>query len=281
MFDFDLPIAENAAGRTLICAHRGVSGGNVPCNTLAAFAGALAQGADMVELDITKSADGEYFVFHPGKERAHLDSPLSIGALPAAEVKKLRYVNQDNDETQFGVDLLADVLDFLRGKCYINVDKFRDDIPGISRAIRRAGVEKQVVVKTALREEHLRPLQECAADFMFMPIVRDKDTVTDLLVERGINCIGAEILFEREDAPVASPAYIEAMHKKGRLLFANAIVYNYREVLSAGHNDDVSVAGAPDLGWGWLLDRGFDILQTDWCGMLKAYMRGRKEEKGG
>ena len=272
MFDFNESLRYNAAGRTLICAHRGVSGGNVPCNTVAAFAAALAQGADMIELDVTKSRDGQYFVFHPGKEKAHLNSRRFITMLPAVKVKKLRYVNQDNDVTQFGVDALPDVLDFLRGKCYVNVDKFWTDIPGISKVIRQTGVEKQVVVKTHLKEAHLKPLRECAADFMFMPIVRDTDTVTDGLLAQGIRCIGAEVLFEREDAPVASDAYIEAMHKKGMALFANAIVYNYKEVLSAGHNDDISVSGAPDEGWGWLLRKGFDIIQTDWCGMLKQYI---------
>ena len=274
MYDFNRSIAENAAGKVLICAHRGVSGGNIPCNTVAAFSAALAQGADMIELDVTKTLDGEYFVFHPGKEHAHLGSLRLLSAMTAKSAARLRYVNQDNDKTQFGLDRLCDVLDQLRGKCYINVDKFWTDIPGISREIRRAGVEKQVVVKTALKEQYLRPLKECAADFMFMPIVRDEDTVTDLLVRQGINCIGAEVLFEKEDAPVASLAYIEAMHKKGMLLFVNAIVYNYKAVLSAGHNDDISVSGSPEQGWGWLLRQGFDIIQTDWCGMLKAYMRG-------
>ncbi len=276
MFDFNDSIVNNAAGRSLICAHRGVSGGNIPCNSMAAFSAALAQGADMIELDVTVSRDGKMFVFHPGKESAHLGSHRLISAMKGDKVGKLRYVNQDNDETQFGVEQLCDVLDFLKGKCYINVDKFWTDIPGISAEIRRVGVEKQVVVKTALKEKFLKPLQECAADFMFMPIVREEDTVTDMLRSQGINCIGAEILFEKDTAPVASRRYIEAMHEKGMVLFANAIVYNYKEVLSAGHNDDISAAGEPERGWGWLIDRGFDIIQTDWCGMLKDFMHSRK-----
>jgi glycerophosphoryl diester phosphodiesterase len=277
MFDFNDTIVNNAAGRPLICAHRGVSGGNIPCNTLAAFSAALAQGADVIELDVTESRDGQLFVFHPGKESAHLKSHKLISAMKADKVKKLRYVNQDNDETQFGVDRLCDILDFLKGKCYINVDKFWTDIPGISAEIRRVGVEKQVIVKTALKDKYLKPLKECAADFMFMPIVRDTDTVTDRLVKEGIRCVGAEILFEKETASVASEAYISSMHEKGMVLFVNAIVYNYKDVLAAGHNDDISVAGAPDDGWGWLLGKGFDIIQTDWCGMLRAYINRRTD----
>jgi len=275
MFDFNLNIADNALGKTLICAHRGMSGGNIPCNTISAFSAALNFGADMIEMDVTKSLDGGYFVFHPGKEPAHLNIRRLISAMKSQSVKKLRFVNQDNDKTQFGVNELCEALDFLRGKCYINVDKFWTDIPGISKEIRRAGVEKQVVVKTELKDRYLRELKECAADMMFMPVVRDADNVTDMLRSSGINCIGAEVLFEKESAPVASPGYIEAMHKKGMLLFVNAEVYNYKAVLSAGHNDDVSVSEDPEKGWGWLIDRGFDIIQTDWCSALKSFIDNR------
>ena len=46
-------------------------------------------------------------------------------------------------------------------------------------------------------------------------------------------------------------------------------------MLAAGHNDDVSVAGNPDAGWGWLMALGVDIIQTDWVGMLREYMARR------
>ena len=52
----------------LVAAHRGVSGGNIPCNTLPAFEGALRQGAHILEADLTVSRDGEVFIFHPGQE---------------------------------------------------------------------------------------------------------------------------------------------------------------------------------------------------------------------
>lgn len=28
----------------------------------------------------------------------------------------------------------------------------------------------------------------------------------------------------------------------------------------------------PDEGWGWLIDRGVDMIQTDWSGMLRQHM---------
>lgn len=49
--------------KPLIIAHRGASA-DAPENTLAAFALAVAQGADMIELDLQRSADGVLVVFH-------------------------------------------------------------------------------------------------------------------------------------------------------------------------------------------------------------------------
>ena len=54
---FDL--RETAADHTVICAHRGIWGGNIPCNNIKAYDIALSQGADMVEIDVTRAADGK------------------------------------------------------------------------------------------------------------------------------------------------------------------------------------------------------------------------------
>ena len=83
--NFDLK--RDAFARTLVTAHRGVWGGNIPCNTLDAFEVALVQGADMIELDVAHSADGELFVFHPGMEKAHLGSERAIADMRAEEVR--------------------------------------------------------------------------------------------------------------------------------------------------------------------------------------------------
>lgn len=275
MTDLGKCIFENARTMPLVCAHRGAAAGNIPCNTLAAFGAALMQGADMIELDVSKSADGKYYVFHPGMEKAYLKIRPLIRLLPAKKVERLRFYNPDDTKTRFGVNTLAEAFDFLRGKCYINVDKFWTDVPGISRVIRECGVESQVVVKTGTSGRELREVKKYAADFMFLPIVRGTDDVTDALVAEGMNCIGAEVLFRTLDEPCCSPAYIEEMHAKGRILFVNAEVYDYKAVISAGLTDDASITNGPASGWGRLADMGFDVIQTDWPGLLKSYLRSR------
>ncbi len=276
MVDFSKSLFENAKEKTLVCAHRGVSGADIPCNTMSAFRAALEQGADVIELDVSKSRDGVFYVFHPGMESAHLGVPVHLSKLSSKVIKRLHFLNQDNVPTVCKINTLEEVLTFLKGKCYINIDKFWIDIPGISEVIRKTGVEKQVIVKTDTKEKYLKQVAEYAPDFMFMPIVSCEDNITDELVKQGVNCIGAEVLFKTESEPVCSKEYIESMHEKGRIVWVNSIVYNHRAVLSAGHTDNIAVTGEKDRGWGWLIDRGFDIIQTDWCLMLKNYIEERK-----
>lgn len=260
-----------------IVAHRGVYGANIPCNTLASYQIALNHGADVIELDVSKSKDGELFVFHPGMEPAFLGIEQHISELTAQEVKKLRLLNYDRVPTSYSIPTFAEALRLLKDKAYINVDKFWTDVEGISAQIKKAGVEKQVIVKSAVDEESLLDyVEKYASEYMFMAMVRANDTVTPLIEKRNINYIGTEVLFDKESDPVISDAYIRSMHEKGYLVWANSIVYDERAVISAFHTDDKSLWQDPTQGWGWLLDKKVDFIQTDWVLALKQYIKDRK-----
>lgn len=275
--DFNKSIFENrkAKGSPFLAAHRGVCGANIPCNSTAAYKIALSQGADVVEIDVAKSKDGKFYVFHPGMEHVFLRSDKPISELTSDEVDAMHLVNQDSVATSYKVPTLAEVLALLKDKVYINVDKFWTDVEGISAEIRRAGVEKQVIVKTGVDEKSLAAVKKYAHDFMFVPLIWGKDEITDTLLSDGINLIGAEILFSKESDECISDAYIEKMHSKGLLLWANSIIYNEADVISAHHTDDISLTDSPDKGWGWLIDKGMDFIQTDWLLMLRNYIENR------
>ena len=270
--DFNKSIVENRAtlGRPFFAAHRGVCGANVPCNSILAYQIALAQGAEVVEIDVSKSKDGKYFVFHPWMEPQFLKSKY-LWELTAEEIDNLRLLNQDGVPTSYKIPTLQEVLALLKDKVYINVDKFWTDVEGITAEIRRAGVEKQVIVKTNVDEESLARVEKYASDLMFVPMVRGEDTITDSLLERNINLIGTEVLFDKDDCQCISDEYITKMHEKGLLVWVNSIIYNEADVISAHHTDDISLAGYPEKGWGWLIDKKIDFIQTDWLYMLKEY----------
>lgn len=265
-------IMKSARERILIAAHRGTFGGNIPCNTLASYEIALKQGADVVEVDVEMSADGKLFVFHPGKELPHLNHPGRICDMTAKEMSKLRYVNFDRDYTQFGINTFDEVLEAFKGRCYINVDKFWGHPKEIYEAIKQHNMAEQIIVKSCPSETVFTVLKELAPELPFLAVVNETHPLHEKLMQSGINYIGAEVLFESDDSEVASHEFIERMHRDGKLIWVNSIIYDYRIQLTAGHSDDTALCQDMELGWGWLARRGFDFIQTDWTGMLIDYL---------
>ena len=257
-------IQETAKKKIVTVAHRGVFGGNIPCNTIPSYEIALHQGADMIEIDVDKTADGQLVIFHPGMEKAHLGYEGSIRDLTLEEIRRdIRYVNFDRTPTEHTLCTLDEVFETFKNRCYINVDKFWDNPTLVSDAIRRHGMTEQIIVKTSPSEEMFALIEKYAPDIQYLPIIKE-DNVHEVLLKRNIRYVGAEVLFTDESSPLCSDEYIARMHAAGKLVWVNAILYSYKAVLAAGHSDDTAMYGDPEKGWGWLADKGFDIIQTDW-----------------
>ena len=270
--NFDL--RSSAKEKLLLVAHRGVPAGNIPCNTLLSYEAALLQGADMIEIDVTMSADGELFVFHPGMEHAHFNAPgVDIRKMPASEVRKLRLVNLDDTPTQFGLNTLDEVLEAFKGRCYINCDKFWEHPKEISEHIRAFGMTEQILVKTGAKKEYWDIIETYAPDVQYMVILsEDGEAIHAELKRRNINYMGQELLFKTDDSLLCSEEYLNRLRKDNILSWANTIVYNYLTVLAGGHNDDISILH-PEDGWGWCAQKGFDFIQTDWVMMCSEYLK--------
>lgn len=267
-------VFETAKQKRIIVAHRGVSGGNIPPNTIPAYETALKQGADMIEIDVNRTADGVLVINHPRLEDAHLgQTPDIIPSSTYEQVKEFRYQNFDNTPTQFGIIKLDDLLETFKNRCYINVDKFWGCPVEIYAAIKKHGMQDQIVVKSSMKDEVIDVLKDVAPDLAFMPIVRKTHPFHESLMRSGIRYVGAEVLFDSEENEVATPAFIEKMHRDGKLVWVNSIIYNYKRQLAAGHSDDTALCESMEKGWGWLGDRGFDFIQTDWPLMLVNYLK--------
>lgn len=262
----------------LVAAHRGVAGGNIPCNSLPAFEAALRQGADILETDLALSGDGQLLIFHPKKEKAHLNKDIHLNEMTMEQIRELRFVNIDNDPTAYGILTLDEFLEQFKNRCLINLDHGWDDDMGLMiDAVRRHAMEEQVLIKAPAKLKYAQIMEELAPDMMFMPIYKEEDTMTELLEQMNVNFVGAELVFAREDSVFASEAYIRSHQDKGRLLWANPILYYYKSQLTGGHNDDIAVTSDPEFGWGWLVDKGFDILQTDWPMPLRHFLDNRNK----
>jgi glycerophosphoryl diester phosphodiesterase len=103
-------------------AHRGASG-RAPENTHAAFAAALALGAEAIELDVQLSADGELVVIHDETLERTTDGQGAVGDRSVAELARLDagawFAPEYRGER---IPRLADVLAQVRDRVTLNVE---------------------------------------------------------------------------------------------------------------------------------------------------------------
>ena len=270
---FDL--RETAKEHRIIVSHRGVTGGNIPCNTMPAYEIALLEGAHMLETDVSTTGDDELVIFHPRMEKEQLGaSNCDISQMPWSKVKELRYTNADNVPTQYGLLKLDEFLEAFKDRCYINIDKFWGNPVGIYEAVKRHDMIDQVLVKSRLNETVIRVLEEVAPEIPFMPVVYEEaHPELAVLKNRNVNYVGVEVVFAQEDSELCSEQFLNMLHAEGKLTWVNSLIYNTQKQLSGGHSDDTAFSISMDYGWGWLAKKNFDLIQTDWPAHLISYLK--------
>ncbi len=283
----------------LVMAHRGASCANIVDNTVESYDAAIRQGADIVEVDVCASLDGDLFVLHDGMEPAVLGQQESIIHMHTAEIRKLRYLNKNNTRIDHPINTFDEVLEHLKGRCLINIDRGWNCWDSIFKAVLRHGMASQILFKSPPEKRYLQQMADQSEPFLYMPVVWYPEEVA-LAEQYDLNMVAVEIIGYREDAPIMDAGYLKGLKEKGlvrlisSLTLANPLadveaefrkwgqsrmkgtVLDRNILLSGGHDDDTSILGDPDKGWGWLVERGFNAIQTDWTLALSLYLR----EKG-
>lgn len=107
---------------TKIFAHRGASG-YAPENTLEAFALAMEQGADGIELDVQMTRDGELVVIHDETVDRVSDGTGEVRSYTLEELKKLRVSNHMEQYPDVRIPTLREVLELVKpGTMEVNIE---------------------------------------------------------------------------------------------------------------------------------------------------------------
>lgn len=140
----------------LIVAHRGCSG-SAPENTLAAFQMAAAQGADMIELDVRMSQDGELVVIHDRRLDRTTDGSGAVFRKRLADLQALDagswYARRFSGER---IPALRNVFRLLPRRIGLNIevktdgDRHRSGLLAqeLGRLIRKQSHSRQVLVSS-------------------------------------------------------------------------------------------------------------------------------------
>ena len=290
-----------AERNVLIMAHRGCAGSNIVDNTVESFEAAVRQGADIVEADICATLDGDLFCLHDGMEPVVLGQEESIVNMRTADVRKLRYLTRNHCRIDHPINTFDEILDSLKGRCLINLDRCWVCWERVLPVIQAHGMEDQIILKSPPERKYFEFLAAQDTPFMYMPVCSEPEEF-ELAESYDLNLVAVEVIGYREDIPAMEPAWLEGLKRKGyarmisSLTLGNPVlepekliqkwgqeqakrIHNRNIYLSGGHDDDVSVLGDPDNGWGWLVERGFNILQTDWTPVMSQYLQERGYNK--
>lgn len=138
--------SEDDVGRSWInIAHRGASG-YAPENTMAAFEKAFEMGADMLELDVQLSKDGQVVVIHDSTVERTTNGQGKVGDLTLEELQKLDAGSWYHTEFKGEIiPTLAEVLEHYGGRIGLLIEiKSPSHHPGIEKKIAEC-IEKSMV----------------------------------------------------------------------------------------------------------------------------------------
>lgn len=237
----------SVVGAPLVIAHRGASGQR-PENTLPAFELAVDQRADMIEVDLHTTADGEIVIRHDA-ELESLGGTGEIGGATAAEIRRL------DAGDGCVVPTLTEMLDRFAQRIPFNLELkigAGGRYPGMEAAAVAAAAERGVLSQTLFSSFY-----------------------EDVLME--LRALGSEVRI----AVLIAEAWPQGVFERARALQAEAVNPHYRLV------DREWVERAHDEGMGIypytvddpstierLLELGVDGLFTNHPGRMRALVAG-------
>ncbi|MGI6695690.1 MAG: glycerophosphodiester phosphodiesterase [Christensenellales bacterium] len=202
--------------KTLICAHRGASG-YAPENTLEAFALAVEQGAEAVELDVHLSRDRELVVAHDERIDRVSDGTGYIGQLSLKEIKKHLFNATHPQYQEAKAPTLEEVFDLLKEtSLIINVELKNNYMP-------YEGMEERCISLAAKKGMSDRIIY---SSFNHRSLLRIKEIDPEAVCGVLYNCcliepwdygrkLGIEAIHPHYSELLLNPDECEASHKAG------------------------------------------------------------------
>lgn len=255
----------------LIMAHRGFWGGNIIENSIeSSFLGYKA-GADIVEVDICKTADGVYYLFHNNAEPKLLSRTEDFGQLTSTEIDSIILNNSLGTKSGYKLNKLTDFLEWLPEGKLVNLDRswhYWTD-PDFFTILKQSDKQEQIVLKSPVQVDFLDHLAMQNDQWQYIPIVSDRQEIELVQSYRDIHTIGIEFVMSSMESTLLDEAYVQQLHDEHLLIVANAENLGISFNLFGGLTDDQALFD--DKIWEKFLKAGVDIIQTDWPNFLSDY----------
>lgn len=235
----------------VIIAHRGAAG-SAPENTLASIDLAVRQGADMVEIDVQESADGEIVVIHDSDFMRVGHDPRKVWETTFEEILEVDVGQWFGPEfTDQRVPTLEQVLELCKGRAKVTIElKYY----GHNTRLEESVVE--IVEKTGMEAEIV--LMSLVPNLVSSMKTLRPDWTTGLLTAKAVgNLTTSNADFLAVHLGMANPAFVRRAHAAGKEVFVWTV------------NDKLNMHR--------MMSRGFDGIITDYPSLARTVIDERHE----
>lgn len=253
----------------LVIAHRG-DWRHAPENSLRSIQNCIDMGVDMVEIDIRMTKDSQLVLMHDATIDRTTTGTGRVSDWTLDSLRTLYLRNGTGRATYHQIPTLEEAMQVAKGNILVNLDKCYDYFDLAYEILERTQTTNHVVMKGTVKAAEVQAqFGEYLDQVFFMPIVdingaEAAQTIDDYL--SGVPPVAFELLFsdERSDLLAGFPAIREA----GSRVWVNSLWKS----LNAGYEDERAVDD-PDGTYGWLLEKGVNMIQTDRPQLLLNYLR--------
>jgi glycerophosphoryl diester phosphodiesterase len=252
-------------------AHRGILQlhESEPENSLAALKHCINEGVLFIEIDLQKTKDGVLVLMHDTTVDRMTNGTGAIANLTLEEIKSLN-LYQGSGEGQVLTDekipTFEEALSVIKGKALANVDKGWEYRTDVYQILKEKDAFPNVLIKSdAPIEEIYQYLQETNYDIQYMHKVfsQDVEQMDDIITK--LRPLALEVSFFEKDEPIVATSYIQHLQESTNV-WLNALDVSK----NAGLNDSLSLK-KPDQGWGWLIGKSPNLIQTDFSLRFNDY----------
>lgn len=258
--------------QVMVVAHRG-DWRNAPENSIQAIINSIEIGVHVVEIDVRMTKDSALVLMHDHTIDRTTTGKGSVSEWTLDSLKTLYLRNGANHPTEHRIPTLEEAMLACKGKVLVNLDKCYPYFNEAYQILKQTGTIDHVIMKgnvpyQTLKKEFGHYLEEV----IYMPIVDlNKPDATKVIAnyQENLKPVAFELIFSKVNDSVLNN--MEALKHSDSRIWVNSLWPS----LNGGHSDDRALLDS-EANYGWLLDNGVSIIQTDRPKFLISYLNSKK-----
>ena len=270
---FRRKIQDSNKNNVMVAAHRG-DWYWAPENSLPAFQNCIEIGVDIIELDVRLSKDGVPVIIHDETLDRTTTGKGKVADWPLDSLKTLYLKDATGVITKERIPTLRETLDLTKDKIVVYLDKSVDKVEKLLPVLQETGtLQQSMFVLDFPYSKAKKQFGALLDSVLFVPVIADDMENAEKYVEEYLHNL-KPVAFQfrmKSYEGTAYPLLQEIMNSSSKAFVASTWADH-----SIGH-DDLLSRTEPNKGWGWLIEKGFTIIETNRPIQLLEYLKSERQ----